>query len=212
MHIDDIILVAEEKDHCKFIEHFSKIFKFKADGPRDFVLPQEETCHFDAGGLENAESSKYVPKLVSICSRQAGTWFDATSDEERLSPGERSALALCLYLSQERIDIQHSVRILLTYMASPTKTAVAAIKKLYRTWIPTNENPADLNTKALTRERREQRAYGKTHWIAQRELPSNQHSWSPPNCADAHGCRSAAPLFRACGAYGKSELHWPDIG
>ena len=30
-------------------------------------------------------------------------------------------VGLCLYLSQERIDVQHSVRLLATYMAKPTK-------------------------------------------------------------------------------------------
>lgn len=46
------------------------------------------------------------------------------SDEERLSPEEgklfRSALGPCLYLSQERVDVESS---------TSTKTAMAAIKK-----------------------------------------------------------------------------------
>lgn len=47
-HIDDMILVAEEEGHYKFIEHFSNILKLKAGGflrhvsSRDVVRPQEE--------------------------------------------------------------------------------------------------------------------------------------------------------------------------
>ena len=39
-------------------------------------------------------------------------------------------LEFAIYLSQERYDIQHTVRVLATYMAKPTKTSMCAIKKL----------------------------------------------------------------------------------
>ena len=133
--MEDIILVAEEQDHYKFLEHFSKILKMKADGPYGMTLPGtlfylKTKLTFDEQGLEIAASSKYVPPHSSL------DVFDATvvEEDERLGSEEskrfRSALGLCLYLSQERIDVQRSVRILSTYMASPTKTAMAAIKKL----------------------------------------------------------------------------------
>ena len=152
VRVDDIILVAEEQDHYKFLEHFSKILKMKADGPYGTSLPGtlfylKRKLTFDERGLEIAASSKYVPKLLSVLklqdrrgrgapSHSSLDVFDATvaREDERLNSEEsklfRSALGLCLYLSQERIDIQHSVRILSTYMASPTKAAMAAINKL----------------------------------------------------------------------------------
>jgi len=106
----------------------------------------------DAGGPEIAANSKCVPKLVSMKiqdgrgrgapSHSSLDVFDAASvaDEERLTAENgnfffvRSALGPCLYVSQERIDVQHSVRRFLTYMASPTKTAMAAINRLRRIW------------------------------------------------------------------------------
>ena len=42
----------------------------------------------------------------------------------------RSALGICLYLSQERLDIQQTTRVLSSYMGRPTKTAMCALKKL----------------------------------------------------------------------------------
>lgn len=47
-------------------------------------------------------------------------------DSERLSTG----LGICLYVAQERVDIQFSVRLLSSYMANPTKNARNALKKL----------------------------------------------------------------------------------
>ena len=115
--MEDIILVAEEQDHYKFLEHFSKILKMKADGPYGMTLPGtlfylKTKLTFDEQGLEIAASSKYVPPHSSL------DVFDATvvEEDERLGSEEskrfRSALGLCLYLSQERIDVQRSVRIL----------------------------------------------------------------------------------------------------
>lgn len=48
-------------------------------------------------------------------------------------------IGLCLCLSPETIDIQHSVRLLASYMANPTQTAVAAIKKLTTYLQPTQD-------------------------------------------------------------------------
>ena len=42
----------------------------------------------------------------------------------------RSALGICLYLAQERLDIQQTVRVLSSYMGQPTKTALCALRKL----------------------------------------------------------------------------------
>ena len=42
----------------------------------------------------------------------------------------RSGLGICLYVAQERVDIQFAVRLLSSYMANPTKNAMNALKKL----------------------------------------------------------------------------------
>jgi hypothetical protein len=54
--------------------------------------------------------------------------------EEHLNDVEskmfRSALGICLYIAQERLDIQQIVRVLSSYMGRPTKTALCALRKL----------------------------------------------------------------------------------
>lgn len=42
----------------------------------------------------------------------------------------RFAFGICICVSQERYDIQHSMRALGTRMAEPTKTAMGTVKKL----------------------------------------------------------------------------------
>ena len=65
---------------------------------------------------------------------QAYDVYEATPEEEFLGTKEtqtfRSALGVLIYLSQERLDIQHVTRILSSYMSRPTKTALSAIKKV----------------------------------------------------------------------------------
>ncbi|CAK9048969.1 Reverse transcriptase Ty1/copia-type domain-containing protein, partial [Durusdinium trenchii] len=75
VHVDDIILVAEEQNHHKFLEHFSKILKMKADGPYGMTAPGtlfyfKRNLTFDEQGLEISASSKYAPKLLSMLKLQ----------------------------------------------------------------------------------------------------------------------------------------------
>ena len=59
---------------------------------------------------------------------------EATPEDEFLGAKEaqtfRSGLGILIYLSEERLDIQHVTRILSSYMSRPTKTALSAIKKV----------------------------------------------------------------------------------
>ena len=59
---------------------------------------------------------------------------EATSASEFLDGDEskifRSALRICISVNQERCDIQHSVRVLATYMSQPTRASMSEIKKL----------------------------------------------------------------------------------
>ena len=152
VHIDDIILVANEEAHEAFFDHFGKILKLKIEGPFGLEKPGtlfylKRQISFDEDGLEVATSSKYIPKLVtllklqdrrgrSVPSHASLDLFDSknVNKEEILEAPEaqtfRSALGVCLYISQERLDIQHAVRLLSSYMMNPTKTAMAAVKKL----------------------------------------------------------------------------------
>lgn len=42
----------------------------------------------------------------------------------------RSALGICLYIAQKRLNIQQTVRVLSSYMGRPAKTALCALRKL----------------------------------------------------------------------------------
>jgi hypothetical protein len=91
-------------------------------------------------------SARYIPKLaelLKVTERRGKTVPhhgslqihdpSTTAESDYLYAEEaklfRSALGICIFLSQEMYDIQHTVRVLATYMAKPTKTSMCAIKK-----------------------------------------------------------------------------------
>ena len=59
---------------------------------------------------------------------------ETISAEEDLDAGESkifpSVLGVCLYLAQERLDIQQTARVLSSYMGKPTRAALCALRKL----------------------------------------------------------------------------------
>ena len=157
-HIDDLLVVGSKEFILGFHGELSKELKLKIEGPLQcgdegsiYYLKRE--LQFTEHGIYVAPSSRYIPRLLEILKikdRRGRTVphhgcleiFDAASiaDDEFLNGDEakvfRSALGICIYLSQERCDIQHPVRILASYMARPTKTAMSAVKKLgsYLMW------------------------------------------------------------------------------
>eukprot|EP00435_Cladocopium_sp_Y103_P001478 s1753_g1.t1 len=101
----------------------------------------------DENGIHIAPNAKYTPKLaelLEVTERRGKTVphhsalvvFDA-----QVIPMEgcldmegaktfRSALGICLYIAQERLDIQQTGRVLSSYMGRPAKTALCALQKL----------------------------------------------------------------------------------
>ena len=81
----------------------------------------------------------------------------------------RSALGICLYIAQERLDIQQTVRVLPSYIGRPTKTSLCALRKLGSYLVQTQDMKmhypkAELYTTTLTRwngveERRDGKPY-----------------------------------------------------
>ena len=152
VHIDDIIQVSSKSECLQFRNEFSKILKLKAEGP--FGRTEPGVVFYLKRKIEICEesifispNSKYVPKLVELLhltERRPRTTpsapeldvYDphATLPEECLNAKQtslfRSALGICIYVAQERFDIQHSVRVLSSYMSRPTKQALNAVKKL----------------------------------------------------------------------------------
>ena len=66
---------------------------------------------------------------------------EAIPMDEYLDEGDakvfRSALGICLYLAQERLDTQQTVRVLSSYMGRPTRTALVP----YANWEAISSTP-----------------------------------------------------------------------
>ena len=161
VHIDDILLVGEKEFCQKFYEELGGFLKLKVDGPYSVEDPGvlyylKRQLEVGEDGVKISPNSKYVPKLVEMLNitdrRGKGVphysnlnVYDAEEiDEKEYLDAEgaklfRSALGICLYLAQERLDIQHSVRLLASYMAKPTKTALNGLKKLGSYLVQTND-------------------------------------------------------------------------
>ena len=142
-HIDDLLIVGSKKFIKDFYQNLSKELKLKIEGPLRpgddgsiFYLKREIQSKED--GIDISPSSRYIPKLAELLNVQDRRGRavphhgclqiydpEATSDDQYLNAEDaklfRSALGICIYVSQERCDIQHSVRVLATYMAKPTK-------------------------------------------------------------------------------------------
>ena len=81
----------------------------------------------------------------------------------------RSALGICLYIAQERLDIQQTTRVLSSYMGRPPKTSLCALRKLGSYLVQTQDmkmhySKAELYATTLTRwngveERRDGKPY-----------------------------------------------------
>ena len=120
-----------------------------------------------------APNGKYIPKLAELLEitkrrgkavphHSALTVFDVEiiPMEEYLMDKDaktfRSALGVCLYIAQERLDNQQAVRVLSSYMGRPTKTALCALRKLGSYLVQTQDMQmhyprAELFSSTLTR-------------------------------------------------------------
>ena len=106
-------------------------------------MSKEEAFLLTGEGIVIAPHEKYVPILVELyqlCQRAGKATPESTQmdlegpPEEILTGGDqhrfRSALGTLLYISQDRVDIQHCVRNLSQFMASPTRSAESELKHL----------------------------------------------------------------------------------
>ena len=102
---------------------------------------------FTPQGVYISPNSKYVPKLLQMFHLEEGRprttpqhvgldVYDAETlkPEDFPSPEQSkafcSALGICLYMAQDRYDIQFPVRLLASYMSKPTLLPMTALKKL----------------------------------------------------------------------------------
>ena len=151
-HIDDLLLIGNRADSEEIYEKLSKKLTLKKDGPfgtedpgRLFYLKRQVDIGED--GIYISPNAKYIPKLAellgiterrgkSVPHHNALTVYDAEAIpmeeylDERDAKMFRSALGICLYLAQERLDTQQTVRVLSSYMGRPTRTSLCALRKL----------------------------------------------------------------------------------
>eukprot|EP00435_Cladocopium_sp_Y103_P019244 s76_g4.t1 len=170
VHIDDLLVIGTKSFIHDFHEKLSKELKLKIEGMwrrRKHLLPQARTSICCRRNLLGSKCK--VPHHGCLQIFDA----EATSADEFLGSEEaevfRSALEICIYVSQERCDIQHSVRVLSTYMARPTKTAMSAVKKLASYLVFTKDMKL-FYSKVELRQTTMQRWYG-----AQKKLDSKPY-------------------------------------
>ena len=141
-HIDDLLVVGSKTYINDFYQKLSQEPKLKIEGPLQpgddgNIFYLKRALKITEDGIDISPRARYIPKLAELLKvngRRGKTVphhgclqiYDpeATPEGEYLSPENarlfRSALGICIYVNQERCDIQHSVRVLATYMAKPT--------------------------------------------------------------------------------------------
>ena len=158
IHVDDILLVGSEADIQWYDETFKKIFTMKnsetcsiATGGEINCLKKRITCMVgspsQAPGIVIQPNKSYIPKLVQMFhvdgkrSKNLPHHSDLTVyNSESVSKSDwlkgedatlfRSGLGIALYLSQDRPGIQHTVRVLSSYMGNPAKKSLVWLKHL----------------------------------------------------------------------------------
>eukprot|EP00913_Durusdinium_trenchii_P016912 g15900.t1 len=148
-HVDDLIIAGKVERLEWLSEAMKKKFVISESGilPTDHQAEDEAVrClkkrHFFTGaGVVIMPHEKYIPNLLQLyqLDKRAGK-ATPESGQENLegSPDEilegadqfrfRSALGTLLYISQDRVDIQHAVRNLSQFMARPTQRAESEVK------------------------------------------------------------------------------------
>ena len=158
IHVDDILLVGSESDIQWYDETFRQIFTMKnsetcsiATGGKINYLKKRITCMVgspsQAPGIVLQPNKPYIPKLVQMFrldgkkskslphhSDLAVYNSESVAESDWLKGDEVtqfcSGLGIALYLSQDRPDVQHTVRVLSTYMGNPTKKSLVWLKHL----------------------------------------------------------------------------------
>ena len=140
-------------DDCNwFKEEISKCFTVKSDGPYSTDEKWESqylkrTLICNESGIVVEPNKKYIPKLLELLkienrrgkslphhAQLESYSAERVLEKEKLGADDsrifRGGLGICLYLAQDRPDVQESVRTLSGYMGCPTIKAMAALKHL----------------------------------------------------------------------------------
>ena len=152
IHVDDLLVIGSNDDCNWFKEEISKCFTVKSDGPystdekwESQYLKRTLTCN--ESGIVVEPNKKYIPKLLELLkienrrgkslphhAQLESYSAERVLEKEKLGADDsrifRGGLGICLYLAQDRPDVQESVRTLSGYMGCPTIKAMAALKHL----------------------------------------------------------------------------------
>ena len=148
-HVDDLAICGQEDDltwclgelRKRFEVSGGEIYPQRDQNPEDPVRFLKRRYYFGKDGIITKTHEKYIPSLVKAYNlenrRGKGT---PEGSMQQLDVGEplsfeakrkfRSALGTLLYLTQDRIDVQHGVRNLSQSMSSPTRASEASLKHL----------------------------------------------------------------------------------
>ena len=152
IHVDDLLVIGSDFDCKWFLNELSLHFNLKSSGPFSSSEPAEvqylkKNIIITPDGIVVEPCKQYIPKLLELLhveNRREKTCPHHNNLEaysrDKILPGEmlnaeqarvfRGGLGLCLYLAQDRPDVQEAVRVLSTYMGSPTVRAMSALKHL----------------------------------------------------------------------------------
>jgi hypothetical protein len=147
-HVDDLVLAGEESDLLWAIGGLKR--NFTVSGGEVFPQPDQKEDeairflkkrhYFTEAGVVTAPHETYVEELIKLYGLQNHkpkstpdhVQHDAVIKElnEQDKHRFRSGMGTLLYLSQDRVDIQHAVRNLSQWMSRPTKVAEDGLKKV----------------------------------------------------------------------------------
>ena len=152
IHVDDLLVIGSNDDCNWFKEEISKCFTVKSDGPYSTDEKWESqylkrTLICNESGIVVEPNKKYIPKLLELLkienrrgkslphhAQLESYSAERVLEKEKLGADDsrifRGGLGICLYLAQDRPDVQESVRTLSGYMGCPTIKAMAALKHL----------------------------------------------------------------------------------
>ena len=137
-HVDDLVLCGEQGELEWLIEELKKRMTLRGGD----VLPsadhdEQEPIRFLKGRHFFTMAGIVIRKLYGLEARKPrttpdinGAVYDAKELDEKGKYKFRSAMRALLYLSQDRVDLQHAVRRLSQFMAEPTVSAGDGVKHL----------------------------------------------------------------------------------
>eukprot|EP00435_Cladocopium_sp_Y103_P051699 s1657_g16.t1 len=145
-HVDDLVLCGERPGLEWLVEELKKKFTMQGgeilptadQDPHEPIRFLKKRHFFTEAGIVISPHEKYTEELLKLYgleSRKAKATPDMACENyespELNEEGKhrfRSAMGTLLYLSQDRVDLQHAVRHLSQFMAKPTTAAEAGVK------------------------------------------------------------------------------------